>query len=109
MVNQGERTESDFSTTPQVLDIIKIDGRWAQSIIGGRTIIFLDDGASQEIVWDDYLMVGSYGSHSLAQILTQPNESISSKETERINWGPEQELDPSLKLQVRVFGKYEKK
>jgi hypothetical protein len=51
MVNQGERTESDFSTTPQVLDIIKIDGRWAQSIIGGRTIIFLDDGASQEILW----------------------------------------------------------
>jgi len=91
---------------PSLLDIVKIDGRWAQVRAGGNTVLFLDDGDAQPIDWDDYELDRHDGR---ALIYTKESLELEPEEILRIHWGPEEKIKPSLKLECTYFGDFIKK
>jgi hypothetical protein len=100
---------------PKVLDVILIDGRWAQVRVDVNHINFLDgDENIQSINWDEYRLSKKYATETVsvgAYMLFLP-DAITEKEIGQIRWGVEQEQSPELRLLVlegTVFGEYEKK
>ncbi len=89
---------------PNTLDIVKIDGRWAQS--NYNLITFLDDKTIFSINWDDYKLVKEWGGSPVS--LVKERENFTEKEISNIYWGPEEKKYPKLKEQVSVFGEFEK-
>ncbi len=106
----GIENKDIFTETPHpnALDIIKIDGRWAQSF-GPRLIRFLDDGSEASINWDDYERVRSFGGTSINLLEQLFGESLTEDEISCVRWGPEEKEHPHLKKFVEVFGEYNKK
>lgn len=95
----------DSSRLPNTLDIVKIDGRWAQvhgPAVGG--IRFLDNGLGALINWEDYRMIKSFAGWSVNFL--KDLERFTPEEILNIRWGPEQEIYPSLRELVSVFGEY---
>lgn len=104
--------ENDFSPEtglPDLLDIVKLDGRWAQVKLGGETVTFLDDGTEMDVDWNAYRLARPF--HSLAAnfLKDQFGEEIPDGELARAHWGPEEKEHPELKGQIRVFGEFVKK
>lgn len=96
----------ELTSRPELLDIIKIDGRWAQ-VRGGRSYIkYLDDGSTVPIDWDDFKLIERI--HGAVKFIKN-QEGFSKEEIANIHWGPEQEQNPALKEEATVFGKFEKK
>ncbi|MDP1689412.1 MAG: hypothetical protein Q8L47_04800 [bacterium] len=91
---------------PSLLDIVKLDGRWAQVRAGGRSILFLDSGETKQIDWGQYEL-NKYV-HQAMHYLPESKE-LTHDELMRIHWGPEQEAKPSLKLQCTYFGDFSSK
>ncbi|MFA6095111.1 MAG: hypothetical protein WC757_04505 [Candidatus Paceibacterota bacterium] len=91
---------------PNTLDIVKIDGRWAQS--NGNIIVFLDDGSGVFINWNDFSLIKKYEC-TVGALMLKKEESFTDAEIESIHWGPEQNQYPHLKKAVTVFGEYERK
>lgn len=102
---------SEFEPTPEPggLDIVKLDGRWAQVYsTGGRSAVkYLDDGSNADILWSDYRMTRRTESH--VRLLNQRNEGLTDEEMSRLRWGSEQEADPDIVQEIHVFGEFEKK
>jgi hypothetical protein len=92
---------------PNLLDVVKIDGRWAQVILSGRDIAYLDDGTSVEINWDNFIVVKEWKGLPVWKV--RESTYFTDKELGHIHWGPEQKQHPHLKEEVRVFGEYIKK
>jgi hypothetical protein len=91
---------------PALLDVVKLDGRWAQVRGGGGAILFLDNGEARPIEWGNYRMVRSFGASQAIDFVQEQGERFTDEEIERVHWGPEEERHPELKKQVRVFGEY---
>lgn len=92
---------------PHLLDIVKIDGRWAQVILGGRHIRYLDDESEVSINWDDFLLTKDWKGWPVGDV--KKSASFTEEELKHIHWGPEQEQHPYLREEVRVFGEFERK
>jgi hypothetical protein len=100
--NPEQGTEGEPTPVPAILDVVKIDGRWAQVIYGGGVVRFLDDNSAQPIEWDDYLLAQPI--HSQVREL---RSQFTDNEVANIHWGAS---DPDyLKLEVDVFGEYQRK
>ncbi|MFA6393340.1 MAG: hypothetical protein WCW25_00485 [Patescibacteria group bacterium] len=119
-MNEGEKilhTEKITNTEhPELLDLVIIDGKWAQVIHGGNTIKFLEDEKAHPINWDDYILVEKINK-GLANFLEfdelAMNNFVTLKELENIYYDAETKASEGskdiLKLNVKVFGKYVKK
>ena len=98
---------------PSLLDIIKIDGRWAQVMGGGDVVSFFDtEGGYEPIDWSEYDLKEIYGSGSISVSLLERKygEAFTPEEVERIQWeSVDQKKYPELKKEVHVFGVYERK
>ena len=105
----GVNQESKEPTRrPSLLDVIRIDGRLAQVIVGGDHIKFLDDGSVVEINWDEYNFKEPAKYRTHISDLVRENQ-IKETEFQVIHWGPEQEEKPQLRNFVTFFGIYTKK
>lgn len=107
MMEDFETKNSNERARPELLDVVKIDGRWAQVIIGGDTVSFLDTGEKEPIDWSEYELTNVFrGAIAISDIMKLPEQEFTKEEIERIRWGPEEKKHPELKLEVRVFGEY---
>ena len=97
--------KEDSNKLPGTLDIVKINGRWAQVYCPamGR-IRFLDNNLGVIISWEDYKMIRSFAGWPV--YLLKGLEYFAPEEILNIRWGPEQAADPYLKEVVSVFGAY---
>lgn len=104
----GTQKESPETPKPNQLDIVKINCRWAQ-VAGARNNIvrYLDEGSYEEVDWNDY----SFNHIGLAvfDAIKLFRKQFTRTETRNIHWGPEEDMDSVLKLEVWVFGEYMKK
>lgn len=91
---------------PNLLDVVKIDGSWAQVIWFGNYIKYLDDESKVPINWDDFMLVKDW--NGLTVIEVKESTSFTEKELTHIHWGPEQKQYPYLSGMVCVFGEFEK-
>ena len=105
-------TESEPSEPrPSLLDVVMIDGRWAQVGPFLHKVIFLDEkfktgeNISHPVNWDDYEaeIVDGYVKD------IRESREMSEDEYNAIHYGPEQEKFPELRDKVTFFGRYEKK
>jgi hypothetical protein len=94
---------------PNLLDIVRVNNRWAQVILDGRSIKYLDDNSLERIEWIDYLKVREYRPSSVLFLKFDGHEQFTDSEIENIHWGPEQNEHPYLKQLVKVFAEYVKK
>ena len=106
---QEHREITQHTPRPHILDVVKIDGRWAQVTLGGDSVRYLDEDtvSSVFIHWDDYTLM--YNWHGLAVGDVHERSPFTDEEIERIVWGPEQKENPNVRLEVEVFGEYKKK
>jgi len=103
-----EKIESiERTPRPNLLDVVKIDGRWAQAVMDGNWIKYLDDQSQVKINWDEFRRTKNW--EELPVSMVKKSASFTPEELGRIHWGPEQEEYPYLREQVRVFGEFEKK
>ena len=94
-------------TRPAQLDIVKINGRWAQ-VVGARGAVkYLNDLTEEQIDWNNYELIKPI-SQRLKEVLSFGTEKFSGEEIDNIHWGSEQKLYPNLKKQVTVFGEFKK-
>lgn len=107
----SERFEGENKTNqerPGILDIVKIDGRWAQVMAGGGIVHFLDTGEMKEIDWNMYQLKEVFN-QSAKTVMELFGQNFRDEEIERIFWGGEEKKYPHLRLVVNVFGEYERK
>lgn len=103
-----KRIAEEEKNGPMPLDIIKIDGRWAQvmapqiSSLDTTAIVWLDDKSGDSIDILDYKLKQYYGCTSG---ILRP--FFSDDEFKNIHWASGETGD-YLKSQVNVFGEYEK-
>lgn len=96
---------NEAESLPSPLDVIKIDGKWAQVRAGGRIILFLDGGEAKQIDWSDYELKRYI--HQALEYLPEGKE-LTQDELMRIYWA-EPDTKVSLKLQCTYFGDFRKK
>lgn len=111
-MNEGENSfenqePKEKTPRPNTLDVIKIDGRWAQVIAPGGSIKYLDDESLAFIDWQDYLYIKDWEKLTVSDVKKLSN--FPKEELERVHWGPEQKKHPYLREQVRVFGEFNKR
>lgn len=110
----NHKIEQKESQTPRpaLLDVIKVDGRWAQVGVREDSICFIDEKTGEQyhiahnIDWNDYNF-HELDENSVMDLLE--NGIITDDEYEKIYWGQEQKKHPHLKGHVTVFGEYTKK
>jgi hypothetical protein len=123
--NRSEPTREDFyarlsesipevleqAPCPSLLDVIRINGRWAQVGPSLDTINFLDDNnrTMHQIDWNAYKLTRKYKGVKVAMYRRFEPEAMTNTEAENIYWGEEQKENPDLKKLVAVFGEYERK
>jgi len=97
---------------PSLLDVVMVDGRWAQVVPGSDSIAFLDEkvgkkySVAHEINWDDYDFI-PLDERFVGDLVD--NSKMTDVEYSKIAWGSEQDEHPELKECVTVFGEYKKK
>lgn len=95
---------------PNMLDIIRINGRWAQIIGGGGLIKFLDEENEKifhQINWDQYKLIKKYES-SIGVFKEVYPDQITNKEISRAHYS-DNERDFKHNLLIRLFGEYKLK
>lgn len=107
-------TAEEVSQTPRpnLLDVVKIDGRWAQVIISGHAVRYLDNKDETKINWDDYncQFFNKYNSTYIWVSDLVEESQITQEEYESVVFGSIS--DPptdTAKMCVTVFGIYTKK
>ena len=109
-LSKGKSVEGQY---PRPLDIIKIDGRWAQIIHIGEgpnhrsRIRYLDDMSSSEVYLSLYALKKIYNVG--VNLAVEAGLEFTRTELKNIYWGSEEAKHPELKLIVTVFGEYETK
>lgn len=109
------RENRQSAPCPHLLDVVQVDGRWAQVIMTGKlnnTIKYLDDQSIEHIKWEEFdcKTFSKYPNTTFIYVGDLLREGkISPNEYEKIHWGPEQEEYPFLKKNVEVFGIYTRK
>jgi hypothetical protein len=90
------------------LDIIRLDGRWAQ--MGSSTaVVYLDDLSVASVDLRKYRVAKDYRSMAVWYVEKYCGAVFSDAEIRNIRWGPEQERNPELKTYVTVFAEYVRK
>lgn len=102
-----EDLSKEHAPRPALLDIVKLDGRWAQVIVGGGYVNYLSENQVREIEWNEYTFKKRWGLS--VDTLIELGQSFTQKEVDNIHWGPEEIQHPQLKRQVTVFGEYQSK
>ena len=74
---------------PNLLDVVNVDGRFAQVRIGGNHIKYLDNESVVEIDWSEYSFLKP-SLHKTHVIDLVRENKISEKEYRVIHWGSEQ-------------------
>ena len=102
---------SEPAPRPSLLDIIRIDGRWAQIGPSQDTFSFLDDHgrAMQSMNWNEYRLVRKYNGVQVGTYRRFEPDQMSDEDFENIVWGEELKDNPHLRKLVTVFGEYERK
>ena len=90
-MNRNENAEG-----PELLDIVKIDGRWAQVMAGGEIIKYLDSTKAEEINWNDYQLSKRYEVSSVRSVIDSGIGSFTPEEINNIHWGGEERGYPHL-------------
>lgn len=90
---------------PNLLDVVKINGRWAQVVADGRRVNYLSDGTGEDIDWSKFKMTKSW--HGLPVYHVGRESNFTEEEIDHIHWGPEEKDNPRLKTVVSVFGEFE--
>ena len=93
---------------PQLLDIVQIDGRWAQVAGGGTALRYLDSGQSGEIDWQDYELKEKISQPLMTVLKLRPG-TFPKELAQAVHWGPEDQEHKHLKLNVTVFGIFRSK
>jgi hypothetical protein len=109
MARHPENQEAQPMPKPAILDVVKIDGRWAQIRHGGNVVNFLDDNSAEPIDWNEYRLSKSYDNLSVKAIMQVYGEKFTEDEIKNIHWGSEQNQNPELRQEVTAFGEYVKK
>jgi len=105
IVNEIHEGAIEETLQPKLLDVIKINGSWAQiaSINGPfMTIIHLNDKRHERVCLNDYKIINKFED----KVVRDLEGSLSKTEVDNIRWGPEQEKSPFLKKLVTVFGEF---
>src|SRR3989344_6573006 len=99
---------------PDTLDVIKINGRWAQFF---HTGMFGDEHGNKEaymlVKWLDsresehILIKDVKGKSYFAKIVRDIKDQLSEVEYSTIHWGPEEKEDPNIRDLVTVWGEFE--
>lgn len=116
----GQYIEKDHKKfRPALLDVINIDGRWAQVGPASDKIRFLDERVQDKnkthiVNWDEYEFEFVFPDKLKIQYQASVQDllnkgMISQKEFDVVHWGPEQEEHPYLRGQVSIGGVYKKK
>ena len=92
---------------PNLLDLVKIDDRWAQVIFSGFVVRYLDDQSVELIDWRCLKLVKNWAEYPVS--LLKQSISLTDEEIRHVHWGSEQEEFPRLREQVSVFGEFERK
>lgn len=95
----------EVTPQPHLLDVVKINGRWAQ-VIDLKYVKYLDNENVEEINWDEFNW--QRGKNIAVRDLIDHQE-IDRQQYMTIHWGSEQEERPHLRDFVTVFGEYNKK
>jgi len=110
-----ERELAEPTPRPNLLDVVKIDGRWAQAIIRGDTVRYLDDKSETGINWNDYncQFFDKYKKANCTNVwvgdLIEEGQ-ITQDEYKSVVWGSISEPPTERNKQfVTVFGIYTKK
>jgi hypothetical protein len=120
MPEKNDHTESPESQEPtpepNLLDVVKIDRRWAQVGPVINYIAFLDEGGfgranPREINWDDYNCekFDKYKCNNSTNVWVSDlvsEDQISPDEYMAIHWGSEELTNPRIRDFVTVFAKY---
>ena len=99
--------EKEIILRPNLLDIIKINEHWAQTI-GEDTIKYLNDGSSVIFDWNSVVMTKDWKESSVSN-LRLIGQNFTDEEISNIRWGSEQNEFPHLAEEVSVFGEFESK
>lgn len=108
----SENEKENQEEFPANLDVIKIDGRWAQVAAskadsGTVLIKFLDNDEVADLDLADYELTRRFNmvvSH-LKQFF---GEELPKEQAAKVHWGPEEAEKPELRGLVTVFGEYKK-
>lgn len=80
---EGERKINQ--ERPDLLDIVKIDGRWAQVRAGGEVLVVLDTGEARDIDWSEYKLKRVF--NQSVKTTMALGENFTDEEVGRIHWG----------------------
>jgi hypothetical protein len=103
--NLENSKEIQLVDKPQLLDIVKIDGRWGQWVSNDGHVKFLNDSSIKEIDLNEYRLLKELD--TTVGYIIRDGEKFTETELENIHWG--QGTDSKMKLLVTVFGEYVKK
>ena len=100
---------------PKTLDIIRINSRWAQISAGiieedhtyPILVRYLDDQSCEQIFLNRYRIKKRYG-YDVGFALRLARVQFTEEEIANIHWGDEQLDHPYLKLEVILYGEFEK-
>ncbi len=107
MINTFESGEAESQPKPDLQDIVKINGRWAQVFGGGDVVKYLDDASLETVDWDNYRLLRRIDKDVLTAELVL-DIKLTDKQKKAIYWGAEQEKDQKLNLNTKIFGEFEK-
>ncbi len=99
---------------PALLDIVRIDSRWAQVAGNPRSdgtmpVRFLDDRSVGTLDFGIHELTKQYRQRmSLGFAIMDYKVELTKGEIANVRWGSEEAEHPELKLEVRVFGEYER-
>lgn len=110
MTERPVSLESKSEPRPSMLDLICLDGRWAQVFSGpfDSTVGYLDDGSRASVDLREYRLTQVFNTH--VEIMAQvTGHKLTAAELARIHTGVTGEGEDEQRLNVRVFGEYQKK
>lgn len=102
--NADRREPIEVEHHPNLLDVVKIDGRWAQVVGGGNYVKYLYDATEAGVDWANLRLTKRWD----AQVYSvRKSENFTPEELKNIHWASgEQEKYPHLKEEVRVYGEF---
>ena len=102
--------EAEHTPIPGHLDLVRIDGRWAQVVIIGidSMVQYLDDGSPATVVWDEYRLADRYATH-VAIMERTTGLKLTKAERDRVHPTYDTRTRAQAVNDVKVYGAYEKK
>ncbi|TSC60148.1 MAG: hypothetical protein LiPW15_26 [Parcubacteria group bacterium LiPW_15] len=108
----SESEKENQEELPATLDVVKIDGRWAQ-VVGSRdgdkrfVIKFLDNEKIDDVDLAEYDLTRRFDM-VVSRLKEFCGEELPKEQAKKVHWGPEQVENPELRGLVTVFGEYKK-